>query len=108
MKTICFEADTLEIIRALPDRACNRAGFELDRVQRGLEPINWKPLTSVAPGVREIRIQVGEQFRVIYIASFGNRVHVLHAFHKKTQKIRTADLELANSRYKTVSKRYST
>lgn len=108
MKTICFEGDTLGIIRAFPDRARSRAGFELDRVQRGQEPINWKPLTSVGRGVREIRIQVGEQFRVVYVARFGDRLHVLHAFHKKTQKTRTADLELAKRRYRDVSKRYST
>ena len=88
MKTICFEGDSLEIIREFPDRARNRAGFELDRVQRGLEPLNWKPITSIGQGTREIRIQIGGQFRVIYVARLGNSVHVLHAFHKKTQKQR--------------------
>jgi len=59
----------------------------LDRVQRGLEPTDWKPMTSIGQGVREIRIQEQGQYRIIYVAKFEDAVYVLHAFRKKTQKM---------------------
>src|SRR5262249_32970988 len=44
-------------------------------------------MPAIGAGVREIRIRdaVGA-LRVIYIATFADAVHVLHAFQKKTQK----------------------
>lgn len=106
MRKVVFEGNTLDLVRALPDVAKQRAGHELDRVQRDQEPENWKPFASVGPGVREIRIQVSGQFRVLYIAKFENRVHILHVFEKKTQKTRQSDIEIAKSRLKEVIRRY--
>jgi len=40
------------------------------------------------------------QYRVIYIAKLAGKIHVLHAFQKKTQKTRQADLKLAEDRLK--------
>jgi len=106
MRKVIFEGDTLEVIRQLPDAARHRAGYEIDRVQRDKGPENWKPFNSIGQGVREIRIQIDGQYRVIYITKFGDRVHVLHVFRKKTQKTRKADIELAKSRLKEVLRRY--
>jgi phage-related protein len=75
-------------------------------VQRGLEPLNWKPLTTIGTGVREIRIQVGRQYRLIYITRFGNKVHILHGFQKKSQKTSRSDIELAKKRLLQVARRY--
>jgi phage-related protein len=65
----------------------------------GREPSDWKPMSTIGAGVREIRISdsVGA-YRVIYIASFADAVHVLHAFEKKTQKTTERDLKLAAAR----------
>ncbi len=106
MKTISFEGNTLDTIREFPDDARQRAGYELDRVQRGLDPENWKPFSTVGQGVREIRIQIGEQFRVMYITKFDDKVHVLHAFQKKTQKTAKSDIDYAKSVLKDVIRRY--
>jgi len=86
-------------LRDFPKEARRDAGFELNAVQNGLEPNSWKPMTTVGPGVKEIRIQddIGI-YRVIYIANFEEAVYVLHAFQKKTQKTRKSDLDLAKSR----------
>jgi len=62
-----LEGNTLEMLRQFPDNARLRAGYEIDRVQRGMEPENWKPFPSVGKDVREIRVQIGRQFRVMYI-----------------------------------------
>jgi phage-related protein len=57
MKPIEFRGDSLDRLRELPEEARREAGFQLDRVQRGLEPFDWKPMSSVGAGVREIRVR---------------------------------------------------
>lgn len=106
MRTVVFEGNSLEKLRQFPDGARLRAGYEIDRVQRDKEPENWKPFPSVGQGVREIRVQVGRQFRVMYLAKFENKVHVLHVFEKKTQKTPVTDVEVAKNRLKAVIRRY--
>ena len=67
----------------------------MDRVQRGLDPTDWKPMTTIGQGVREIRIKEDGQWRIIYIAKFEDAVYVLHAFRKKTQKTTKSDIDAA-------------
>ncbi|MBM3531369.1 MAG: type II toxin-antitoxin system RelE/ParE family toxin [Alphaproteobacteria bacterium] len=96
MKPVVFLGDSLDRVRAFPDGARRDAGFQIDRVQRGLDPDDWKPMTGVGPGVREIRVRhESGAYRVIYVASFVEAVYVLHAFIKKTQRTARRDLELA-------------
>ncbi len=92
-------------LKKFPATAKREAGHQLDRVQRGLDPMDWKPMKTIGQGVREIRIQDEGQYRVIYIATFGNRVYVLHAFQKKSQKTSKRDLEAAKRVLKEVSGR---
>ncbi|MEI9992897.1 MAG: type II toxin-antitoxin system RelE/ParE family toxin [Rhizomicrobium sp.] len=100
MKLAIFLGDARNTIGAFPELARREAGFQLDRVQNGKDPDDWKPLGIVGPGVREIRIrEPGGAFRVVYYAHFEEAVYVLHAFRKKTQKTAKRDLELAASRY---------
>ena len=68
-------------------------------MQKGHDPSDWKPMPTIGAGVREIRIRdTAGAYRVIYIASFADAIHVLHAFEKKTQKTARRDLELAATR----------
>ena len=99
MKPIAFLGDSLAQLREFPEDARSEAGFQLREVQKGNDPADWKPLKTVGPGVREIRIrdQAGA-FRVIYLASVGDTVVVLHAFQKKTEQTARRDIELATSR----------
>ena len=80
------------------------AGFQLWRVQRGLEPNDWKPLASVGLGVREIRVRTGLAYRVVYVAKFAEAVYVLHAFEKRSQRTSKRDLELARQRLRALVK----
>ena len=105
MKGIEFFGTSLRVIREFPAQAKRQAGHELDRVQRGLDPTDWKPMKTIGPAVREIRIQQEGQYRVIYVATFKDRVYVLHAFQKKTRKTNKQDLEAAKSALKEVTKR---
>ena|ERR1700749_622586 len=106
MKLVKFLGDSLERIRAFPEQARNEAGQQIYRVQIGLEPRDWKPLKTVGPGVREIRVRdENGAYRVIYLTNIGGVVYVLHAFQKKTQTTSSRDLELAAKRYAEISRR---
>jgi phage-related protein len=99
MKELRFVGGSLGDIRNFPTQARRDAGFALDAVQRGLMPSDFKPLLTVGAGVYEIRIHREGEWRIIYVARFAEAVYVLHAFQKKTQKIRKEDIELAARRY---------
>ena len=101
LKQVLFCGDSREALKQFPELARRDAGHQLDAVQHGEEPDDWKPMPSVGPGVREIRIR-DEQgiFRVIYVAKFDPVIFVLHCFQKKTQQTSKADIELATRRYK--------
>lgn len=96
MKPVTFLGDSLTRLRDFPAHARSEAGYQLSEVQHGNDPDDWKPLKTVGPGVREIRIrEASGAFRVIYLATLPDRVLVLHAFQKKTQATPHKDIELA-------------
>lgn len=100
-KPVEFRGNALDELRSFPEAARRAAGFQIDRLQRGYDPEDWKPMPSVGKGVREVRIRdEAGAFRVIYLAKLEDAVYVLHCFQKKTQKTATGDIELARNRYK--------
>ena len=86
-------------VRTFPDDARQEAGFQLRRVQRGVSPTDWRPMSVVGPGVVEIRIHTAEEYRVFYVAKFAEAAYVLHAFRKQTQKTPRREIETAQRRY---------
>jgi phage-related protein len=109
MKLVSFLGDSLDTIRSFPDGARRETGFQIDRVQRGLDPDDWKPMKTVGSGVREIRIRdAAGAFRVINIATVADAVYVLHAFHKKSQATSRRDLDVAVTRLKDLKGRIRT
>ena len=78
------------------------AGFELRRVQQGLQPTDWKPMVSVGAGVEEIRVRTAQEHRVFYIARFEEGVYVLHAFEKRSRKTPAREIEVARDRLRHV------
>jgi phage-related protein len=85
-------------VRNFPEIVRGKVGHELFQIQQGLTPSDWKPMTSVGPGVMELRIHAGGAFRVIYLARHEEGVYVLHAFEKRSRQTRTVDIELAQKR----------
>ncbi|HSB97797.1 MAG TPA: type II toxin-antitoxin system RelE/ParE family toxin [Spongiibacteraceae bacterium] len=102
MKALRFIGSSLEDLKAFPVEVRRAAGFELDAVQRGLEPSDWKPMAAVGAGAYEVRVHVLGEWRMIYVAKFRESVYVLHSFQKKTQKTRQQDIEIARSRYRQI------
>jgi phage-related protein len=105
MKSLEFCGDSLDVIKGLPGPVRRKVGQQLELVQWGVEPDDWKPMTSVGPGVREIRVRDENGiYRVICVAKFEDAVYVLHCFQKKTQKTSSGDLDLATRRYRELQK----
>jgi phage-related protein len=107
-KTVAWLGTALADLRGFPADAQRDAGFELRRVQQGLDPNDWKPMLSIGPGVREIRIHTGLEHRVFYVASFAEAMYVLHAFEKRTRKTPKHDLQRAQDRLRALVNRRRT
>ena len=100
IKPVEFLGDSLDRLREFPDDAKQDAGYQLDRVQHGLQPDDFKPMPSIGKGVEEIRVwDDSGTYRVIYTARLADAVYVLHAFQKKTQATSKRDIELAKQRF---------
>jgi phage-related protein len=100
MKMIRFLGDSLKRLREFPEDVRHDAGYQLDKLQRGLQPDDFKPMPTIGKGVEEIRLwDDSGTFRVIYTARLKEMVVVLHAFQKKTQATSRRDMELAKHRW---------
>ena len=81
-------------------------GYQLDHVQHGLQPDDFKPMPTIGKGVEEIRIRDDTgAYRVIYTARLADAVYVLHAFQKKTQATSKRDIDLAKQRFALLSRK---
>ena len=98
-KPIYWIGTSKQDIAKFPQDAKRKAGFQLRAVQRGDSPTDFKPMSVIGRGVEEIRINIGEAYRVFYIAKFAEAIYVLHAFNKKTQKTSKKDIEIGRQRY---------
>lgn len=104
-KPVEFRGSSLDALRAFPLTARREAGYQLEQVQNGREPDDWKPMNAVGRGAKEIRIRdEAGAFRVLYVAKFADAIYVLQCFQKKTERTSKADVELAAKRYRELSK----
>ena len=102
-KPIHWVGSTLDDVREFPDNIKRELGFDLDLVQQGLLPRDFKAMQNLGSGVMEIRVRdVSGAFRLVYVAKFANAIYCLHSFQKKTQKTSPKDLEIIKARYAAV------
>jgi phage-related protein len=102
-KEIRWVGSAFEDLLDFPVDSRRQAGFQLGKVQAGLEPDDWKPFDDVGAGTREIRIREDSgAFRVMYLAKFEEAVYVLHCFQKKTQATSRKDKSITEARYRAV------
>ncbi len=100
-KPVIFLGSTLDNLRDFPEDARTDCGYQLDKVQSGEQPDDFKPMVAVGKGVEEIRVRDDNGiYRVIYAARVEEAVYVLHAFQKKTEKTSQKDIDLAKMRFK--------
>lgn len=101
MKRLRFLGNSLKCLRDFPDEARKDAGRQLQRVQNGVKPNDFKPIPSIGKGVEEIRItEESGAYRVIYTARMAEAIYVLHAFQKKTEATPKRDIEIARERFR--------
>ncbi|WP_321790270.1 type II toxin-antitoxin system RelE/ParE family toxin [Burkholderia pyrrocinia] len=102
-KPVVFVGSALDDLRGFPLPARREAGHQIDQVQRGLAPDDWKPMRTVGVGVREIRLRdASGAFRIVYIATFAEAVYVLHCFRKQSARTNKNDIDLAARRYRSL------
>jgi phage-related protein len=101
MKEIRWVGSAYDDLLAIPKEARKEAGFQLGKVQAGLEPADWKPFDDAGSGTKEIRIRDASSiYRVMYVAKFDEAIYVLHCFQKKTQATSKQDKAIAAARYR--------
>jgi phage-related protein len=102
-KEIRWVGSAYDDLLVFPKDPRKEAGFQLGKVQAGLEPTDWKPFDAVGAGTKEIRIRdAGGIYRVMYVAKFEEAIYVLHCFQKKTQVTSNQDKAIAGTRYRAV------
>jgi phage-related protein len=100
MKSLRWLGDSYKSLIAFPVEIRKVAGYELENVQSGDLPSDWKPMPGIGKGVEEIRIWAESgTYRVIYLARLPEAVYVLHAFQKKSQQTNQRDVALAQERF---------
>lgn len=100
MQDLAFVGSSRDDRRDLPEDVRREAGYQLDKVQRGDQPTDFKPVKTVGSGTYQIRIkESGDEYRVFYVAKFGDTIYVLHAFQKKSRKTPERHLNIGRRRY---------
>ncbi len=98
-KEIRWVGSAYDDLLAFPDDPRRHAGFQLGKVQAGLDPDDWKPFDDIGAGTREIRIRDSRGiYRVMYVAKFEEAVYVLHCFQATSKH----DKDIAEARYRAV------
>lgn len=80
LKPVKWVGDSRRVVRSFAADARAQVGRELFRLQAGALPLDWKPMRAVGPGVCEVRVHAGNEYRLIYVAKHAEAVYVLHAF----------------------------
>ena len=105
MKLIAFQGTALVDLRNFPNSTMRDAGYQLDKVQHGLQPDDAKAMPSIGAGVMKLRIwDEAGTFRVVYVAKLADAIYVLHCFQKKTEQTAKRDIDLARKRLKELLK----
>ena len=85
MKELVWLGDAREQVRTFPLGVRDEVGYALYLAQSGGKHRNAKPLHGLGSGVMEIRsVETSGAYRVVYVASWRDRVFVVHAFQKKS------------------------
>jgi phage-related protein len=103
---VAWEGDSKEVISSFPEAAKQNLGFQLRSLQRGLQPTDYRAISSVGPGVFELRDQDERAwYRVIYLSRVRDVIHVLHCFEKRSRETPAKEINTARQRLKAVRAR---
>lgn len=101
MKKIVWTGSSKADLKSFPAAVMDDMGYQLFLVQCDIEPTDWKPMSTVGQGVKEIRVRDATGiFRTLFLATRPEAIYVLHCFQKKTQQTASRDIALARQRLK--------
>ena len=87
MKPVRFLGDSLKRLREFPEVAKQDTGYQLDKVQKGQQPDDFKPMPSIGKGVEEIRVRDETGiYRTIYTARIADAVYVFTPSRRKRKR----------------------
>ena len=101
-KSLLWVGSSLDDLKRFPEPARRRVGHELDLIQRGFQPTDFKSISTVGAGAYELRVRAGGAFRVFYVARFEEGIYVLHAFQKRSRRTSQLDIAVGTKRYREV------
>ena len=103
---IAWEGNSKEVISSFPEEARQNLGFQLRLLQQGQQPTDYRPMSTIGPGVFELRDQDERAwYRVIYLSRIRDVVHVLHCFEKRSRETPAKEINTARQRLKAVRAR---
>ena len=104
MNGLYWCGSSLDDLRAFPKTAKISLGREIDRLERGALPSNYKPLKNLGKGITgvyEIRVRdKGNIYRTAYLAKIGAEIVILHCWQKKTPATAESDKKIIVKRYR--------
>jgi len=103
---IAWEGDSKEVLSWFPDAAKSNLGFDLRLLQQGQQPRDYRPMSSIGPGIFELRDQDERAwYRGIYLSRVRDVIHVLHCFEKRSRETPIKEINTARQRLKAVRAR---
>jgi len=99
VKKVRWLGSSREDLISFPKSARADIGYGIDRLQRGLKPLDWKPLLPGSIFEMRVRDRFGI-YRAAYMMKIADEVIIIHCFRKKTQKTAKKDLDLIQQRVK--------
>lgn len=102
---IRWQGDSQQVIRGFPSEVRENLGNDLNRLEDGLEPLDFDSMGAVLPGVYELRDRDADcWYRVLYIV-LEELIYVLHCFTKTTNQTSQTDITTAKNRLTLVKQR---
>lgn len=109
-RILVWEGSTKRDFKEFPIAVQKDLGVALFLVQIGGTPPAAKPWKGLGSGVYElIDDHRGDTYRAVYTVRIADRVHVLHAFQKKSKsgiKTPKPDVDMIEQRMKTLLERH--
>ena len=98
-KSLRFCRGAYDELLSFPKPIVKVIGYQLGRVEAGLEPDRWEWFATVGEGVRQLGVKDATAwYRTMYVTSFPEAIYVLHCFQKKTDKTPKRDIDIARAR----------
>ena len=109
-RPLFWEGSSKRDFKQFPVAVQKDMGVSLFVIQLGGSVPAAKPWKGLGPGVFElIEDHRGDTYRAVYTVRYGDSVHVLHAFQKKSKSGTSTprvDVQLVSQRLKSVLARY--